>query len=50
MATVHSIWLPKAVGLAAVPAVLILGYGFGGNAHVLAAGERLLAAIETLIG
>ncbi|WP_340099200.1 YIP1 family protein [Salinibaculum salinum] len=50
MATVHDIWLPKAVGLAAVPAVLILGYGFGGNAHVVAAGEQLLAAIESAVG
>ncbi|MEF8784679.1 MAG: YIP1 family protein [Haloarculaceae archaeon] len=50
IATVHNIWLPKAVGLAAVPVVLILGYGFGGNAHVGAAGERLLAVIESAIG
>lgn len=50
IATVHNVWLPKAVGLAAIPAILLVGYGFGGNAHVLAAGERLLEAIEQAIG
>ncbi len=49
IATVHNVWLPKAVGLAAVPALVLLGYGFGGNAHVLAVGEQLLDAVENVI-
>lgn len=46
MATVHDIWLPKAAGLAAAPALVLVGYGFGGNAAVLAAGEHIVAAVE----
>lgn len=49
IATVHDVWLPKAAALAAVPALVLLGYGFGGNAHVLAASEQLLATIENLV-
>lgn len=46
MAVVHDIWLPKAAGLAAVPALVLLGYGFGGNANVVAVGERVVAVVE----
>lgn len=50
MATVHGVWVPKAAGLAALPAVLLLGYGFGGNAHVVAVGEQLLVAVGGIVG
>lgn len=50
MATVHDIWLPKAAGLAAVPALVLLGYGFGGNAAVLEAGDRIVAVVERILG
>ena len=50
LATVHDIWLPKAGGLAAIPALVLLGYGFGGNAAVVAAGERIVAAVENILG
>ena len=35
MATVHEMELPKAAVLVAIPALVLLGYGFGGNAYVL---------------
>lgn len=49
-ATVHDIRLPKAVAVSAVPAVVLLGYGFGGNADLLVVGERLVDAVATAAG
>lgn len=48
MAIVHDLQFSKAAALTAVPAVLILGYGFGGNAVVLTAGERLVEAVTAI--
>ena len=49
MASVHGIRISRAVVLAAVPALVLVGYGFGGNAHVLAAGEQMVAAAERVL-
>jgi hypothetical protein len=50
MASVHGIRKVRALVLGAVPALVLLGYGFGGNAHVLAAGEQVIAAVERVLG
>lgn len=50
MATVHDISLPKTVVASAVPAVVLLGYGFGGNADVLFVWERLTAYVAAATG
>lgn len=41
MGTIHGISLPKALVVVAIPALLLLGYGFGGNADVQTAAELL---------
>lgn len=50
IATVHGIRPEKALFLAGAPALVLVGYGFGGNAAVLGAGERVIAAIERVLG
>lgn len=47
---VHDVSLPRAVAVAAVPAVVIFGVGFGGFADLAAVGERGWAVIEPLLG
>lgn len=47
LSVAHDIWLPKAAVLGAIPALLLLGYGFGGNSHVLTATERLLEVVAS---
>lgn len=44
MALVHGIGAVRATLLAALPAVLLYGYGFGGNAHLWAVGDLLADA------
>jgi hypothetical protein len=41
VAVVHDIPVPKALLVVAVPALILVGYGFGGNTDVLAAGGHL---------
>lgn len=50
MATIHDISLPKALVVAAVPGVILLGYGFGGNADVQAAWELLTERVAAMTG
>jgi hypothetical protein len=50
MATVHDFSLPRALALSAPPAVLLLGYGFGGNAALVTVGDALYAAVADLVG
>ncbi len=44
MATVHDIPLPTALGVTAIPALLVFGYGFGGTTAVLAVLETVRTA------
>lgn len=49
-AIVHDVSLPRAVAVAAVPAVVVFGVGFGGVADLATVGERGWALIEPLLG
>ncbi len=46
MAIVHDTSLPRAVVVAAIPGVLLLGFGFGGNADIQAAVDIIAETVE----
>jgi len=48
MATVHEFSLPRALALSVVPAIVLLGYGFGGNAAFVAVADRLAELIDAV--
>jgi hypothetical protein len=50
IATVHGVRPARALVLAGAPALMLVGYGLGGNAHVVAAGEQAVAVIERVLG
>ena len=45
-ATVHRVPVTTAVAVAAVPAILVFGYGFGGNEALLSTAESVWAWVE----
>jgi hypothetical protein len=48
MGTVHDVSLPKALVVVAIPAVLLLGYGFGGKADVETVAGLVNQHLETI--
>jgi len=49
-AVVHKLPVPKAIAAVSLPGVLLLGYGFGGNAAVWTVAIQLVEGVETILG